>query len=404
MSTTTDQTLRVGRLLIPHAELTSVSSVSASGGSVSIQGRIASDLPEVNAAVRAALQGMIDDPDDPTIPIVFGADSSIDGFYTIKGGSTEAGAGAMNLGWWPFSLDLESGPNRGTWLWAAVVQGGLRANANGYTAGQCSPWYAVPAAAANFLWVDGNTDTTVPLDTGTGAVTKRRHGTTFDGYASWEMHPRNTYDGAALMEWRPIGAADWWPVVGRRTPPSMAAWRVGNGLVRVTYEGGPGLLFEVYRGSTYGWEGRTFQLNDGFAELSGVAVLRNDPSEVRIECSLLGTSVGSRWVTFVVRRGDTWLRGSGRATTLTGWSISQMSAGTWATSGLWAQSPPMTTGTLSRWAAMSTYPWSLHANGGITSTSPNLGSAWTFGISQTGIAVAGEFLTAQSDRVQATRR
>lgn len=399
-----DQTLRIGRLVIPHVDITSVSSVSASGGTVSIKGRVANAQPEVNAAVRAVLQGMIDDQDDPIIPVTFGADPSLDGFYRVTSGTTEAGPGSLELGYWPFEIELDAGDNGGSWIWSAVVQGGLRANFNGYTVGQCAPWYAFPAAANNVLWVDGNTDTQALPDTDTGTITKRRHGTTFDGFASWMVHPSHHLDGAAVLEWRPAGAAGWWPIVGRRTPAAMAAWRIGNGLVRLTYEGGSALLFEVYRGSTYGWEGRTFQLNDGFASIAGLAVLQNKPSEVRIDCPLADTWMGTRWVSFVVRRGDSWLRGSARATTITGWNISQLSAETWATSGLWAQSPPSPTGTLSRWCAMSTYPWSLHSSGGISSTSPNLGSAWTFGISQTGIAVAGEFLVAQSDRVQATRR
>lgn len=400
------EALRIGRVAVPECELTSVESIDSSAGGISIKGRFPTNNAKLAAALRAALIGLESNQDEPWVPLTYEADHSLDGWYQVAGVSVGVGSGGLPIGWWEFSLELDAGENSGTPQWEATVQGALRPNQHSWAASSAVPWYAVPSAATSFTWADPNTDTQVLVDTASGQVAKRRGtSSTFSGFPTWVVPPAAHYAGAALIEQRVGDSGIWVPVVGRRTfgPIDSGGWRVGNGLMRVTYEGGDLLMFERFT-SGYGWEGASFRVG-GISRFGSPSIMRNDPSSVVMLVDAVGQSgYGSRSVTFAARRGDTWARMSTTSNSVTTPALTPAEAETWSNASGYAQGPVVGSGSGSRWVMASTYLWTLPAGGGIASNAGNLGAGWNVGVGMASTAVLGEYKSTQNDRLAFIRR
>lgn len=399
--------LTIGRVAVPEVQLSNVSDVSHSGGgSLSISGRVPTGDARAAAAVRAALIGLEENPDEPVVPVTFSEDPTLDGWVSVDQVSTSVSAGGLETGWWEFQVGASYGRNRGLGRWDAVVQGTVRSNSFGWQPSACTPWWAVPDAATGFFWVNGNTDVRSVIATASGAIDKRRNGATFNGFPTWTLHPSVQYAGAAVMEQRVRDSAIWVPIVGRRTAGNLdsGGWRIGNGIVRLTYEGGDEIMVEAYSADVWGWESQGFRIG-GVTALSAPTIMRNDASAVVLECNAVPASgTGIRTITINVRRGDTWLRWVALSNSVTTWSVQPVVSQVWASQGDYADGPSLPSGR--KWRAMSTYGWTVPAGGGIQySANPgNLGAAWSAGLGLSNRAAVGDFKTLQNDRVSVRER
>lgn len=396
--------MTIGRLTIPEIRLSSVSDVTASGGSLEIKGRIPTDSGALAAATRAALDGMLNNIDEPIIPLTMSGDPSLDGWYSLNSVSIEAGPGAMAIGWWPLSVSLERGP-RTDGRWEAQTVGGPRTNYVSYS-GAKVPLFAFPNAADSKLWISGNTDTSVVLETATGAIEKRMASaaTTYNGYPNWLVAPGHHYDGAAAIYGRVedgIGGEIWVPMSGRRWATGLSGWRIGNGIIDVIHRGGAQIEVRKWQSvsGVWQWVAQTFEFEGGFT-LSQPAILRNDPLNASLEVVVSSsTGNGQRWAIFSVRRGHQIARVVTRANTVTTWSIVPDVPQTWTNQTTYARGPAVGIGA-TQWILTSLRPWTIPTDGGLRSTYTDLGASGDFGIGVSGAATIGEYFAAQDDRIK----
>jgi hypothetical protein len=277
-----------------------------SGEQVTVSGVLdAASLDDVRA-LRQQLLGLVDNPDEPVVPVVWDQDSWVDGFYAVRGVNVPTVPASLVAKWFPFSVTLERAPFYAQPLVESLLTGPLyRANDHSYT--NDGFFHALPtAAAAVRAAVGAGIGGPTVLASIEGDIDVREFASANEfGTISYVLSPADWYDGAARFEIDYAGTGSFRSVVGRQIIDMVAAyrWRISNGLFRV-HLGGDDINFAlgIERWTGSDWSAAKY-FNIGyhdtgaivpFATPDSLAVLRNDPAAVVIRVSM-DANVFSYW-------------------------------------------------------------------------------------------------------------
>lgn len=285
--------------------------------------------------IRQQITGLVDNVDEPVVPVTYSVDSDLDGYYHVEAATCEVGrAGLVNY-WAPYSITL-----RRVWGYAAPVIEVRTIGADRTNSHAVSPvdWHAIPAAASGYSDSFAN-QAKATRDTESGNVTvyydNAGAGHYYDAAPHYHVAPASYYNGACRIE-----VAAGYPVVGRQVRNAPTAWRLTNGCVRIMPGAAAGYYeLEVWNGTA--WENCTeFQIGAyslGFTALGdphSLTVLRNSPELCVVRFGLAATAAGI-WTTdymatidLAIRRGAQHVEGYLSSTDNYNWSLFHNGAAT----------------------------------------------------------------------------
>jgi hypothetical protein len=246
---------------------------------------------------RHQLSGIVDNDDEPIIPLTFAADPSLDGFYrpvsmTLNNLGPIADAAVS------FAAAFEQVESLNAPAIEVTLQSILRPNAVAVT--DASPIvftafahtdlgsYMLPFSTA------GGATAVFTADSATIEQLRFPSGGVnfFPAPVSYQyqIEPANFYVGACRIE-RLFGST-WLPILGNALPATIQGqWRISNGMIRFTPPGtyGQPATLEVWDSTAGAWESMNFKRNSslgntlGWIETSATArleILRNSPEHV----------------------------------------------------------------------------------------------------------------------------
>lgn len=261
-------------------------------------------------ALRQQILGYAENTDEEVIPITWAADSTINGYYRVRKAAVAMKGPSLAHGLFEWEMQLERVAGYASPLFESILLGANVVNA--HSASGQTPWHAVPAAVTEYskegvtasytrTGSDGAVQFSVLDDYDTGSL-------------RFYLAPEDYYIGAATFE---LGSSNLFrSIVGLQAENLPTAWRLSNGLVRVTPSTTTGQLdISHYDGTS--WDAaKTFQLLINGSHVvnafTTVTVLRNSAEEVviRLGCATAGgLAVGPVTVDLVLRRGDRIVRG-----------------------------------------------------------------------------------------------
>lgn len=299
---------------------------SEDGGRVRINGTIRESTAAGFSVAIAQINGILNNVDEASgVPVVPSADSSLAGFFRVTGGGVDVTPESYRSYWANYTLELEAVSGRYSPLIESRLVGALRTNSHSIVVGSTVPWWATPTDAT-MDYVPGSTTATRTGDGGTVKVAYTTDGTLFlDSTRTMQCSPSDYYDMAARVE--VYDGTSWRTLVGREigaaTAASTAGWRISNGLVRVVYGGGNGLLSVThYSPAASAWQNtKIYKLTRGtplasttaLGAFTAVRVLRNSPECVSLRLSLEQDSTtypAQVNVDLSLRRGALWVSGT----------------------------------------------------------------------------------------------
>lgn len=277
------------------------------GDRIDIEGTIvATDLAELKAR-RQQLVGLLDNPDEEAVPIIWSTDSTFDGFYRIRNVRVRM-IGTTGTPRAQFNVTAERvGGYANPWF-EITTQSIVRTNGHSIT----TPSTIIATGPAQ----PTSSDNVVDLYPDLGSATTSPIRNTSDGYelrcfrdpapqtltsVRYVARPEWFYKGAATLEVQYAGSSTWYPVVGDQhydhgaTTPGgapISAWRITNGIVRMTSttafgSGGSG-TFEIWDNGAGAWESQSISWSGSGgpgnlgprAIIKAPVVLRNSPEQV----------------------------------------------------------------------------------------------------------------------------
>lgn len=290
---------------------------SVSGNEVDLVGALTADSLAKLFVLRYQVAGLADNRDEPAVAVNWTGDSTVDGFYEVIDASVPMpprGLAALKLDYRLRLRNLGASPQI-----ESRLLGALRTNSHTIAKGVTVPWWATPADAT-MDYVAGATTATRTGDGATVKVAYTTDGTLlYDATPTWQCVASDCYDGAAKVE--VTDGSSWYTLVGRNIPGStLLLWRISNGLVRVTYGGGNGLLsVQHYSAAASAWlTAKTYKLTRGstpttLGAFRAITILRNSPEEVVVRLSVEqdSTSYPAQInVDLRLRRGALWVEGT----------------------------------------------------------------------------------------------
>lgn len=332
------------------------------GNRVRVQGDFAGASLDHTKAMRQGVAGYAGNSDEPWISGTWDQDSSFDGYFSVVPGSipTRSLTGNGLMRW---SVDLDRVPGYAMPMLESRLLGALRVNSHSVTSASAYALHGVPRAAVD---VSGYYATNV-VESGTVRVTDTGEVIAFvcqtnaspsytDDTPQWICPPARYYDGACVIE----AGSTRRVIVGEQLPLSaIDNWRIGNGLVRVSFANSATdslntLNVETFDGSVWdtakAWQ-LTFKTGvptNYAGPVRAVTVIRNSPEQCILRVVLgsltgdipilLDISVrrGARLAEFysdsAVPTGSGWAVGTRSLVLTTGEATSDMVAGGRATS------------------------------------------------------------------------
>lgn len=305
--------MRAGRLTLPGQ----VEVHDITGDTVTVAGVVDAQNLDHLLALRQAAAGMVDNPDEPVVPVV--VPGGWRGFARTAEVSLAPLSGRDGIGRYAFSFERVSNEA------APLVTVGLLGHPQ--DPGPASPVYAhcVPAGYDLHSWVPGEAGSNQTRATAdgfaVGGVRYRRLGGAGVGAttARYAVAPEFWWRGACHVE--ALAGGEWVQVVGRRSLPE-GPWRVSNGLVRASLTATGLIRVEWWRADGGGWTtAREFAV-DVFAEQvprwGSVEVVSLSAREVVIRAQAYRPQ-GRTTLTMTIKRGlrhiwcslDTESHGSG---------------------------------------------------------------------------------------------
>lgn len=278
------------------------SAISEDHQRLTLKGRFVTSTPDEVRYVASMFPALAN-PDEPIIPVVFDeSPNHLNGFYRVTSASADGAADAIDNGYLDWDLQLVPIQGRALPAIESILDTVLRDNSVSVTAADSAPWHATPSSVDG-IYSDGGTQSLV-LDqeqqTETGEIRVGFDSTSdppFRRTSTWRCRPEDWYLGAATVE-RKWGST-WLPVVGR-DPHLVSAtdlWGISNGIVRCRIDPADPtkFIFECWDG---GWESATtirFEVYASppyaapvFASAAALAVIRNNPAEVRVRVTTTG--------------------------------------------------------------------------------------------------------------------
>lgn len=312
-------TIQIGRAGRDSAlTLHSPSHWSVDGDNVELDGTLTADTAHKLAFLRAQVNGLVGNRDEPVVAVNWAGDVTVDGFYEVLAGGVPMparGIAARRLNYRLRLRRVSMFPD----ISSVMVGNAVRTNAHSIAKGTTVPWWAVPDDAT-MDYIPSASSADRVTDSGTVKVWYRTDGTVlYNRTNRWACAASDYYDGACRFEVTPDGST-WVAVVGRRLPgtPAAGGWRITNGLVRVSFGSGAGLLkVEHYLSAAGGWVvSKTYKLTVGstpttIGEFRTITLRRNSPEVVTISLGLdqsTGTPAAVT-VDLTLRRGALWVEG-----------------------------------------------------------------------------------------------
>ena len=276
-------------------------SLRQSGDEVSFESLIVGTSTADMQAKVQQLRGLVDNPDESVFPFTWSEDSTFDGFYTdieVEVNDTPAMYAAWNV---PFRVRMRRVGGYATPQFEWILQQAIRTNSHGITVSSTTGIlpggaYAVPTSAVEFK-TGFSAAGTASRTSDEGALTVAFSGAAVGdvALASYFIAPASRYVGTCKIEVSYGGT--FYPMIGQQIPTG-AAWRISNGLIRMSVSGGA-LVVQPYDGTQ--WETATnFQmgtaagLSGTLTSISTARVIRNSPDLCVIRCTLI-FSGGITW-------------------------------------------------------------------------------------------------------------
>lgn len=291
---------------------------SVSGDEVDLVGALTASSLAKLVILRAQVNGLADNRDEPVVAVNWAGDVTVDGFYEVLDAQVPMparGLAALKLDYRLRLRNLGAYPQI-----ESRLLGALRTNSHSIVVGSTVPWWATPTDAT-MDHVSGTSTATRTGDGGSIKVAYTTNGTLlYDATPTWQCDASDYYDGAAKVE--VTDGSSWYTWVGRNIPgATLLAWRINNGLVRVTYGGGAG-LFTVQHYAGGSWiTAKTYRIFDTTGAVAGVAisgtpqtvtVLRNSPEcvSIRIGWEFVAGYPAPIYLDLTLRRGSLWVDGA----------------------------------------------------------------------------------------------
>lgn len=300
--------------------LNSPSYWNVNGDQVEAAGALTASTYAKLILLRAQVNGLADNRDEPVVPVNWTGDASVDGFYEVLDASVPMparGIAALKLDWRVRLRKVGVYPD----LNSVLVGNAVRTNSHTIGKGSTVPWWGTPADAT-MDYVPGASTATRVADSGSVKVAYTTNGTVlYNTNRRWACAASDYYDGACKVElYDGIGfytlAGLWLP-----NTPVTDGWRINNGLVRVSYGAGNGLI-KVEHYISGSWSvSKTYKLTRGtplasttaLGPFTTITVVRNSP-----ECVVLRLGIEQDSTTYpaqvaldlVLRRGALWVEGT----------------------------------------------------------------------------------------------
>lgn len=405
--------LFVGRVSVTLGDVR-VSGLDFLGDRMHVRGRVEGTEDQVGH-VAEQLRGLMLGADEQFVPVYWEPCTSasntpgltrMDGFYEV--GDIDLGMGSLD--WASLSLTLHRVQGFAAPMFESVIVGSQRA-ASPTDQVSGSAWHAVPATVDAYeTGVLTPTTSTVTSETGGVSVFTDVTNHLYNARPSWYLRPRWWYRGAAEIR------VDGQLVVGRQCRNVPEAWRISNGLVRITASGAT-LTTERWNSAAGAWQNpgawragrKVSAMTDPLGAPHTITVLRNDPACVTVRCAYDAAALvlGSRFAVYVdysLRRGSTVVEVtlSTRGAYDWGFQSPVTYAGAISTHDAWSDGVFIAAGT-SEFGKLADGNGKTHVAGG-----PGVRQfdqwGWGYLYGQTHQRVAQLFAAAQSERTQVVAR
>lgn len=372
--------MRVGRLVLPEPDLWEprgrdevvFSGLVAEPGDHGEDGLL---------ALERALGGLVDNVDEPVVPVVSEVGS---GYFEVLDVVVDPGEVGLAAGWLEHQVTLARVDNAGAPVVTSALLGHVRSNVNGVT--DAAFHHSVAAGYDVHSWLPTGTAQaeerpTAPGPAAGGVAYRRVTDGSGPTAAKYAVAPDRWYRGGCHVE--TLAGGRWVPVVGRR---SLAQpWRVGNGLVRVTLvEGGvtPGRVrIEWWRSDGQGWVTQDFGLRTGGFDATAwrsVEVTQLAAHTVTIRAQSARTQ-GRTTLTMTLRRGDRTVACSLDTDALGDHRVSVLPAAAVTDAVYHAHPPSAGTGNLV-WVFAAADNFAVDTGAGIFTPENPIAQQWSFGL------------------------
>lgn len=293
----------------------------ADGDQVNLAGFLHAPAVGDALALRQQILGYAENIDEEVIPITWAADSTISGYYRVRKAAVAMKGASLAHGLFEWQMQLERVQGYASPLFESVLLGAALENAHSYSG--ATPWHAVPAAVTEVTKTGVSAAYT--RDSADGDV--RVH--LLSGYEQtprFYLAPEDYYIGAATLE---LGSGSLFrTIVGLQAENLPTAWRLSNGLVRVTPSATAGAIDISHFDGTNWDTAKTFKVRVNSShivnEFTNITVLRNSAEEVVIRLAGAtdgGLAVGPVSIDLALRRGDRLVRGFIQSDVAYAWKV-----------------------------------------------------------------------------------
>lgn len=314
--------LQIGRLGL-DCDIDPPESGTWGTGKLDLTFHLSADNLEDLLAWRDQLYGLVNNPDEPVVPVIADPDTSITGFWQVTDVNAAVPSGALGYLDLTCTVSLARIASSSSPLIESVMTQALRPN----FASVVTPefWQAIPAGAEAY---------SLPLAAVTrmsesGDVSFFSDAMLADNNVRWIEEAADHYDGAATIE---VGACDdpintgtaapmppvstYYPVVGRQLPNATYGWRISNGLIRlrpIYSSDTPGVMLEAWTGSRWStpwlFEMAVYRPLSGVVttytqSLRSVSIIRNSPEAVTVKLGITNDAHRRSELTLTLRRGS----------------------------------------------------------------------------------------------------
>jgi len=304
----------------------------------------ASSVDEMKARVQQ-LRGLMDNDDETVFPFTWSEDSSFDGFYTDFNVEVADYATMLTNGACPFAITMRRVGGFTAPQFECIATTVTATNSHGLPTSTPAGIVALPYTNLQ--------EASIPTSFAGGSSNSFLIGTTrttADGLVRycaptnqtpfrymWATSPAYYYEGSARFE-QSFGGT-YYEMNGQQVRPVSSAWRISNGLMRVTISGTT-ISVAHYDGST--WDTAKLWTIGGvigaplLASVTSARVIRNTPEEVIVRVvPKMEATASSTVVDISLRRGCRWAAFSLTSNYTTDWYInaSPNEAGTALTGG-----------------------------------------------------------------------
>lgn len=265
-------------------------SVDFDGQTVTITGDILASSFADSTALRQQLLGLVNNEDEPVVPLSWGADAHLDGYYRVLDVSVPSSPVSKQRYLFPYTVTLERTKQYARPVFELTSIGSLRTNSHSIVAGDTfdyswRPLSAIPVQTATTLST-GNSRT----PSGGSAAYFLKYANPASTYTNaYLVQPSQFYEGAATLELSYDSGTTWRVATGRQIEHLPTQFRLSNGFVRVTDAGdasNASLNVSHYDGSTWETAKKYYVTNNSSAISTGppvaITVLRNSTEQVAV--------------------------------------------------------------------------------------------------------------------------